>query len=225
MHKHRVVLFDLDGTLTDPKEGITKSVQYALSKINIWEADLDALEPFIGPPLQVTFKELYGLNDSQIHQAISYYRERFKEKGMFENQVYQGIPQLLEMLRHTGYELAVATSKPTVFATAILEHFKLDQYFTCIVGSNLDGTRSAKGEVIEEALRQMSVVNRENCMMIGDRLHDMVGAAQNNIESIGVTYGYGTFEELEEAGATIIAGSVDELRNALIGEEALPTRV
>ena len=222
MNQYKTVLFDLDGTLTDPKVGITKSIQYALSEMGIIEPDLDALTPFIGPPLHVSFKELYGFNEHQTQQAIYHYRERFTEKGMFENHVYQGIPQLLNRLQRKGYQLAVATSKPTVFATTILKHFELNPYFDCIVGSNLDGTRSAKGEVIEEALRQLHTVNRENCIMVGDRLHDILGAAQQHIDAIGVTYGYGSREELETAGAALIVNSVEELGNILFGEQASP---
>jgi phosphoglycolate phosphatase len=216
--KYKTVLFDLDGTLTDPKEGITKSIQYALSNMNIIETDLDALESFIGPPLHATFKEMYGFNAQQIELAIHSYRERFQEKGMFENFVYPGIPELLNELRLRGYKLAIATSKPTLFAMAILEHFGLDHYFDTIVGSNLDGTRSAKGEVIAEVLRQLCIENREGCIMVGDRLHDVLGAAHHHIDTIGVTYGYGTRKELETAGAVMIAASVEDLKNALMSE-------
>ncbi|MGA3601915.1 HAD hydrolase-like protein [Lysinibacillus agricola] len=148
MKKYSVVLFDLDGTLSDPKIGITKSVQYALQKADIEVSDLDELESFIGPPLQVSFHEIYGFNDAQIEQAISNYRERFKERGMFENKLYENIPALLADLKQLGYILAIATSKPTLFAEQILKYFNLEHFFDLVAGSNLDGTRSAKGEII-----------------------------------------------------------------------------
>lgn len=146
MKKYSVVLFDLDGTLSDPKVGITKSVQYSLEKIGIIVESLNKLETFIGPPLQVSFREIYGLDDVLIQQAIAYYRERFIQIGMYENKLYQNISSLLEYLRKEGYQLAIATSKPTVFAEQILQYFNLADYFDLVAGSNLDGTRSAKGE-------------------------------------------------------------------------------
>ncbi|MGE7093004.1 HAD family hydrolase [Lysinibacillus sp. NPDC048646] len=215
MKKYSVVLVDLDGTLSDPKIGITKSVQYALEKMDIVERDLDKLETFIGPPLQVSFKEIYGLDDALINQAITYYRERFTDKGMFENQLYQHITTLLEHLKKQGYRLAVATSKPTVFAEQILNHFNLAQFFELIVGSNLDGTRSAKGDIIADVLAYFSEFNEDQFIMVGDRKYDLIGANENHIDSIGVTYGYGSLEELVDAKATYIVHSVNELKEIL----------
>ncbi|MFJ6207569.1 HAD family hydrolase [Lysinibacillus sp. NPDC092081] len=216
MKKYRVVLFDLDGTLSDPKIGITKSVQYALQKARIEVSNLDELESFIGPPLQVSFREIYRFNDMQIEQAINDYRERFTEKGMFENKLYENIPALLANLKHQGYILAIATSKPTVFAEQILQHFNLEHFFDFVAGSNLDGTRSAKGEVITFAREHFSGVNIDQFIMIGDRKYDIVGAHENQMDSIGVTYGYGSLEELTDAQATYIVNSVNELQELLI---------
>lgn len=211
MKQYKVILFDLDGTLSDPKIGITKSVQYALGKLGIEEVDLDKLEPFIGPPLQVSFKEFYQLDEASTNEAIMYYRERFKEKGMFENTLYEGIPQQLAALQERGYRLAIATSKPAVFAEKIVKYFGIEKYFDIVAGSNLDGTRSAKGEVIAYAMGHFPHVSPQQFIMIGDRKYDMIGAHENEIECIGVTFGYGSYEELQEAKATKIVDSVSEL--------------
>ncbi|MEO4052184.1 HAD family hydrolase [Solibacillus sp. CAU 1738] len=211
MKNYKVILFDLDGTLSDPKIGITKSVQYALEKMGINEPNINNLEPFIGPPLQVSFSEFYGFNQAESTQAIAYYRERFKKFGMFENALYKGIPTLLKMLKSQGYLLAIATSKPTVFAEEILKYFDIDHYFDIIGGSNLDGTRSAKGEIIAFVMQHFEQYSTQYFIMIGDRKHDIIGAIENNIESIGVTYGYGSNEELQLARATYIVDSVEKL--------------
>ncbi|MEX3744331.1 HAD family hydrolase [Lysinibacillus xylanilyticus] len=215
MKKYRVVLFDLDGTLSDPKIGITKSVQYALQKAGIEVSNLDVLESFIGPPLQVSFREIYGFNDAQIEQAISDYRERFTERGMFENKLYENIPALLADLKQKGYILAIATSKPTLFAEQILKYFNLEHFFDLVAGSNLDGTRSAKGEIIAFVRDHFNEVDNNQFMMIGDRKYDIVGAHENQIDSIGVTYGYGSLEELTDAQATYIVNSVNEIKELL----------
>lgn len=212
MSNYRILLFDLDGTISDPKEGITKSVQYALQKMGINEPDLEKLTPFIGPPLQVSFKEFYGFSNDQTDQAIAYYRERFKEKGMFENVLYEGIPALLAKLKDDGYRLAIATSKLTSFSEEILRYFKIQHFFEVIVGSNLDGTRSDKADVISYLLDYYNDYVRADMVMIGDRKYDIIGAQINNIESIGVTYGYGSKEELTAAKATYIVHSIDELQ-------------
>lgn len=206
---YSIILFDLDGTLTDPKEGITKSIQYALNKMGIIENDLEKLTPFIGPPLLQSFMEVYNFSEEEANQTLQFYRERFSVTGLFENEVYEGIEELLSNLKQSNYRLAVATSKPTVFAKRILDHFELSQYFEVIVGSELDGTRTAKGEVIAEVLKQMNIEeDKVHSVMIGDRKHDMIGALENGIDCIGVTYGYGSQEELNKANATYIVHSV-----------------
>ena len=213
------LLFDLDGTLTDPKIGITTCVQYALQSFGIDEPDLDKLESFIGPPLRDSFMNFYGLTKEQAEEAVTKYRERFQDVGIFENRVYEGIPEMLRMLQSKGMYLAVASSKPEVYVKRILEHYKLLKYFVVVVGSELDGTREKKQEVIEEAVRRLSGDNEiptDNIYMIGDRLHDVEGAKANNIESVAVTYGYGSMEELREAKADYIVRSVEELQKFLL---------
>ncbi|WP_347722895.1 HAD family hydrolase [Lysinibacillus capsici] len=211
MKNYSVVLFDLDGTLSDSKIGITKSVQHALQKAGVMVNDLDELEPFIGPPLQVSFQEIYGFNDTQITRAIRDYRERFTERGMFENKLYEDIPALLAHLKQQGYILTIATSKPTVFAEQIIKYFQLESYFDLVVGSHLDGSRSAKGEIIAEVLQQLDSYPKEQFIMIGDRKYDLIGARENQIDAIGVTYGFGSLEELKNEEPTYIVDHVNDL--------------
>lgn len=219
------LLFDLDGTLTDPKLGITTCVQYALAHFGIDEPDLDKLEPFIGPPLKDSFMEFYHMDESQAQAAVDKYRERFRDTGIFENKVYAGIPKTLQTLNARGMHLAVASSKPTVFVERILEHFHIAKYFKVVVGSELDGTRVEKDQVVEEALRQLfggKPVEKEKVYMIGDRRFDVEGARAQGVESVGVTYGYGSMDELKEAKADYIVRSVEELRKFLLrGTEEL----
>ncbi|WP_407269808.1 HAD family hydrolase [Radiobacillus sp. PE A8.2] len=210
MEKYKIILFDLDGTLTDPKEGITKSVQFALKRIGIDEPVLDNLDRFIGPPLQDSFADFYDLDNTQTNEAIAFYRERFVENGMFENKLYTGISLLLEQLKQQ-YTLVVATSKPTVFAEQILSFFQIDNYFEIVVGSNLDGTRNSKAEIIQYIPDIYKDFKQDEFVMIGDRKHDIIGAVKNGIDSVGVTYGYGSAEELIDAGATYVFGDVDQL--------------
>jgi phosphoglycolate phosphatase len=211
MSIYDVILFDLDGTLTDPKVGITKSVQYALAKFNIIEEDLDQLTPFIGPPLAEMFKEKYFFDGERARQAISYYREYFSSGGLYENVVYPGIPQLLTKLCQNNKRLIVATSKPTLFSEAILKYFSLDSFFSLVVGSNLDGTRIAKTEVITYILDQLSGIDRSKVVMVGDRKHDIIGAKNTGIDSIAVAYGYGSLQELQAAKPDYLAATVEEL--------------
>lgn len=213
---YTIVLFDLDGTLTDPKIGITTCVQYALQKMGIEEPDLDKLIPFIGPPLTYSFKEFYHMTDEQAEQAIEYYRERFSTIGLYENAVFSGIPEMLEELRQQGKTLIVATSKPTIYSVKILEHFKLESYFQSVVGSNLDGTRVEKHEVIEYVLAELGEYDRSQIIMVGDRMHDIRGAKHNGLDVVGVAYGYGSREELEQAEPNHIVDTVAELREYLV---------
>ena len=211
-----ILLFDLDGTLTDPKIGITKSVYHALQKFGIEVNDLDKLIPFIGPPLLDSFCDFYDMTPQQGQLAVEYYREYFSVTGLFENAVYPGIQPLLSELTCHHKQLLVATSKPTNFAEQILEHFELAEYFERIIGSNLDGTRVKKAAVIEAALAAVPASCRQRVVMIGDRLHDIVGAKACGIDSIGVVYGYGGATELSQAGATHIVNSVSELHKFLL---------
>lgn len=214
---YKYILFDLDGTLTDPKIGITKSVSYALVKMGIESPSLDELTKFIGPPLMVSFKEYYGMSEQEVDKAIEFFREYFKVNGMFENEVYEGIKDLLKELKKMKKTLLVATSKPTVFAIKIMEHFEIDTYFDLIVGSNLDGTRANKWEVIEEVISKYPEISSENAVMIGDRKHDIIGAIKVGLDSIGVEYGYGSYEELIDAGATYVVKDVLKLKSLLLG--------
>ncbi|WP_237690895.1 HAD family hydrolase [Paenibacillus caui] len=213
MMSYTHILFDLDGTLTDPKVGITKAVQYALSQFNIIENDLDKLEPFIGPPLAKSFAEYYSFSEQDAWTAVEHYRVYYRERGMYENEVYNGITELLALLQSQGKVLIVATSKPTLFSKQILEHFDLDQYFTYIHGSEMDGTRSDKSELIAHILETYNLA-KEQAIMIGDRKHDMIGARNNNIDTIGVGYGYGSELELRTENPTYYYRTVEELIKA-----------
>ncbi|MCX7710480.1 MAG: HAD family hydrolase [Clostridia bacterium] len=217
MKNYEVILFDLDGTLTDSKPGITKSVQYALNKFGIIENDLEKLEHFVGPPLKDSFMHSYGFSEEKALTAVRYYREYFAEKGMFDNSVYPGIENLLKVLKEKGKRIAVATSKPTVYSISILEHFGLYGYFDMVVGSNLDGTRTAKSEVIDCALLEYRAYNKSQVVMVGDRMHDILGAKENGIDSVAVFYGYGTEKEISNCCPTYTVGSVQELFNLLLG--------
>lgn len=214
MKAYPLILFDLDGTLTDPKVGITRSVQYALDKFGL-QAELDDLVPFIGPPLHESFQVFYAFNEKQAVQAVAYYREYYSERGLYENAVYPGIAGLLQRLREQKRELAVATSKPTFFAEKVLKHFNLDLFFSLIAGSNLDGTRTDKTEVIRFALQQLSSYSPKRVVMVGDRKHDIIGARNCGIDSIAVAYGYGSTTELAQAAPTTLVHSVEELGRLL----------
>ncbi len=205
----RYILFDLDGTLTDPKEGITKSVQYALAKLGI-EEDSNNLTKFIGPPLKESFSVFYGFDREKAEKAVKFYRERYADVGIFENRVIEDIPQLLKSLKEAGKVLVVATSKPTKFAKAICDKYNLSQYFDLILGSELDGTRSNKDEVIKEVLNRLGC-SKEEIIMIGDRRHDIIGAKKCDIASVGVEFGYAEEGELQKAGADYIVKKPSEL--------------
>jgi phosphoglycolate phosphatase len=206
------ILFDLDGTLTDPKPGITRCIQYALVKLDEAVPDTDDLLWCIGPPLQDNFARLLSNpTDTNIQQAITYYRERFATVGKFENEVYAGIPEALNALQQEGYHLHVATSKPRVYAVDILHHFNLSPYFEEIFGSELDGRLRDKADLIAHIL-QTQQIGRSHCMMVGDRKHDIIGARSNTIAAIGVTYGYGSRKELTEAGTSYLVDTPEGLQ-------------
>lgn len=209
------IIFDLDGTLTDPKVGITKSVQYALAQLSIIEDDLNRLTPFIGPPLVESFQRYYELDAATARRAVGCYRDYFSSTGLYENCVYPGIPALLRQLHDDGKTLAVATSKATIFAERILAHFGLALYFQGIVGSNLDHTHETKTEVIAHLLREYPTFRERPTIMVGDREHDVIGARDNAVETIAVSYGYGSLAELEAARPERIVHSVAELGTLL----------
>ena len=204
-------LFDLDGTLTDPGLGITNSVAYALGKYGITVEDRRELYPFIGPPLRQSFSEFYGFDEEKTKEAVAFYREYFSEKGLFENEVYEGIPEVLSQLKQAGKKLLVATSKPEEFTNRILEHFGLAEYFDFVAGATMDETRNEKADIIAYALEQIADADKSKIVMVGDRKFDILGARENGIDSIGVLYGYGSRTELEEAQATHIVEKPEEL--------------
>ena len=212
------ILFDLDGTLTDPGVGITNSVMYALAHSGIHVQDRRELYGFIGPPLVDSFRRYYGFSQEQAVEAVRIYRVYFADKGIFENELYPGVPQMLETLRDAGLRLAVATSKPEEFAAQILAHFKLDGYFELLAGNTLREERPTKGEVVAYAL-QLLRARPEQTLMVGDREHDVLGAAAHGVDTVGVLYGYGSRGELERAGARHIAADVDELTQILLREQ------
>ena len=211
----QTIYFDLDGTLTDPKPGITGSIQYALKKLGLAVPSQDELTWCIGPPLHASLKALTG-SDLLADQALLLYRERFSEVGLFENTPYPGIHETLAAVAATGARMFVATSKPAVYATRIVDHFGLKPYFERVFGSELDGTRVDKRDLLRYALAETEVDPRQ-AIMIGDRSHDVVGARTNGMTAIGVLYGYGSEAELRDAGAHHICAAHPELLGHCVG--------
>lgn len=207
----KYVLMDLDGTITNPKIGITKSIQKALEYFNIVIEDLDLLTKHIGPPLRAGLMEQYGFTAEEAEIAVEKYREYFQEQGIYENEVYEGMEELLSRLKMDHRKLIVATSKPEAFAKIILKHFKLDHFFDDICGATFDDTRSKKEDVIQYALEKNGIKDLSEVIMVGDRRYDVEGAKTVGINSIGVLYGFGSREELEVAGADYIATTVGEV--------------
>lgn len=214
MPRYAYCLFDLDGTLTDPGEGITRSVAYALSFFGIEVKDRTTLYPFIGPPLVDSFSTFYGFSPEQARQAVERYREYFSRQGIFENELYPGIKELLEDLKRHGVRILLASSKPELYARKILEHFQLLPFFDFVAAATMDDTRSKKTDVVRYALESCGI-SPDRAVMIGDRHHDIEGAKDNTLESIGVLWGYGSREELSAAGATLLAESVPQLASLL----------
>ncbi len=213
------IFMDLDGTLTNPKLGITKSVRYALQSKGINVDDLDSLCRFIGPPLRESFMKFYGFDEGQAEELLAKYREYFSVTGLYENEVYEGMEELLIGLKKAGRKLYVATSKPEEFAQKILEHFHLSDYFDAICGATMDGSRSSKEEVILYTMDRNGITEKEKIVMVGDREHDIIGAKAAGIASIGVLYGFGSREEFLEAGADAIAGSVEDVYDIIVHME------
>lgn len=216
MKNKKYILFDLDGTLTDPYEGITKSAQYGLEKVGIIE-DQENLKKIIGPPLKDAFMELYGLSQSDAETAIKYYRIRYADVGFKENFLYDGIEDCLKSLKKAGKVIILATSKPDESALKILELFGISQYFAFLSASTLDGDRNTKGKVIEYAIKSMCIKDISEAIMIGDRLYDIKGAKEFGMDSIGVLYGYGSLKELQQCEPTFLCESVTELKRLLLG--------
>lgn len=178
-------LFDLDGTLTDPKEGITKSVQYALRHFDIEVNHLDELCCFIGPPLKDSFMEYYGFSEKQAREAIDIYREYFSGKGLYENKAYDGVAEVLQSFLAAGKKLYVASSKPEIFVRKILKHFELDSFFLFMGGADMEETRVKKADVIRYVLKECGIRDLDKTVMIGDRKHDVLGAKETGIASVG----------------------------------------
>lgn len=211
MGKYKYILFDLDGTLTDSAKGIINGVRYALKHYNIPEGDYQDLYRFIGPPMQTSFETFYGFEPDKAKEAVSVYREYYGTKGLFENEVYEHMEDVLKQLKNNGKKLFVATSKPQRYAVDILEHFNLAQYFDYIGGATMDGKIGTKAQVIEHTLKEAHIDDLSEVVMVGDRHHDAEGAVETGIDCIGVLYGYGSEDELRKAGAKYIAHTVEEI--------------
>lgn len=216
MKQYQYLLFDLDGTITDSETGITRCVEYALNHFGIRVNNLSELSPFIGPPLLDSFKEFYNFTDEQAVIAAEKYRERYTDKGIYENELYPGIKELLAEAHRKDRTVILATSKPEVFAKRILDYFELSSYFSFVAGSGLDGSLHTKTDVINHILRSNDIKDLSTVVMIGDRKHDIIGANNVGIDSVGVLYGFGDYKELSEAGATYIVKDIAELRNLLL---------
>ena len=217
MKKYDIILFDLDGTLTDPGEGITNSVAYALKKYGIEVENKKDLLKFIGPPLYDSFRMYYGFSEEKSREAIAFYREYYSVKGIYECKLYDGIPELLKSLRDAGKTVILATSKPDFFAEMVLEHYGILKYFDFVGGASADEkTRGTKEAVIAYIFEELNIQKRENVVMVGDRHYDVNGAKEFSIDSIGVLFGFGDREELETAGATYIAADIDEIKKILL---------
>ena len=208
---YNTVLFDLDGTITDSSCGILNSVEYALRKYGVSPPERENLYFFIGPPLDASFAKLLGITLSDANVLVEYYREYYRETGIFENHLYEGVEQLLRDIKNSGRKIVLATSKPEEFALKILSHFKIDKYFDIIAGATFDGTRSEKAEVIAYAMGKAGITDITTCVMVGDRKYDCIGAAHLGIDSIGVLYGFGSLAELTAAGAKYIAGTPKDI--------------
>jgi phosphoglycolate phosphatase len=208
--KYINVLFDLDGTLTDPYLGITNAVKYSLEKFGIVEKNDNRLKLFIGPPLENSFAEHYSFNKNDSKTAVKYYREYFSEKGIYENKLYEGIETILRELNKRNKNCIIATSKPEIFANEILRYFNIQNYFKYIVGSNLDGTLSEKEDIIKHIIQNYRL-NKNDTIMVGDRKYDLIGARKNGIDCIGVLYGYGTLEELEREHPKYLCNDILEI--------------
>lgn len=217
---YKYLLFDLDGTLTDPKEGITNCVKHGLQALGLTETNEEVLLSFIGPPLEESFSTIYNLTEEETTLAISTFRERYGTVGLFENRAFDGIKEMLANVKRScpDKKIALATSKPKKFAILILEKYNLLEYFDILDGSNLDGTKTRKDEVIASVLEQLGLTEEEHadCLMIGDRKHDVMGAAQFGIDCIGVEFGYAVEGELLESGAKYIVDTIDELETFLL---------
>lgn len=216
--KYDVFLFDLDGTLTDTGPGIRNSVAYALKQQGISVSDMSELNRFVGPPLIDSFKSFYGMNDEQADKAVADYRSVYAEKGIYENNIYDGMRELLKALFDMGKTLGVATSKPERFARLIVDDLQISQYFKLVAGADMEGKRNKKSLVIEYALDSLNVTDRKEVLMIGDTKFDVIGARECGIDCLGVLFGYGSRQELEKAGAAYIYEDVQSIMEAVFSD-------
>jgi phosphoglycolate phosphatase len=216
MKNYNTILFDLDGTLTDSAPGITNCVKYALEQMERPALAPEDLLKFIGPPLYESFARFCGMNTEEAKEAVRLYRVRYSGIGLFENEVYEGVEAMLGRLKQSGKVLAVATSKPEVFAERILKHFGLDGYFDFIGGANINGTRNEKYEVLEYVLDRCGIIDRHKVLLVGDRKHDILGARKAGIDCMAVLYGYGSREEFTEFGADYITNTPQEAADKIL---------
>ena len=216
MSQYDVIFFDLDGTITESGLGITNSIRHALKKFGIIEDDQEVLNKFVGPPLSETFTKIYGFTEEQCMQGVVWFREYYEVKGIFENSVYDGIEETLKKLHDAGKRIVIATSKPEPMAVQVVDHFGLAKYFERVAGSTMDETRTAKADVIAYALEECGLTDQSKILMVGDRRHDIVGAKINGLDSMGVLYGYGGRQELEDAGADYIVEMPQDVADQIL---------
>lgn len=212
----KYIFLDLDGTITDSRDGITKCFEYALNHFGIQVENRADLEQFIGPPLEQSFREGFGFDEEKATLAVKKYRERYVPIGAYENLVYPGMETALQQMKEAGKILIVATSKPEHMSKKILEYFGLDKYFEDICGADDDKNRSKKAEVIRYALEKHNITETDEVLMVGDRKYDVTGAAECGIKCMGVLYGFGDREELEAAGAAYIAETVEDMARIIV---------
>lgn len=213
---YKYILFDLDGTLIEPKEGITKCVAYALNKFGIKVKNLDDLTVFIGPPLIDSFMKYYNMSLDDAKLAVKFYRERFQVNGILECELYKNVEETLKKLKKENKILLIATSKPEDFTNSILKRLDIYKYFDLIVGATLDGSRGEKSGVIKYALDQINIIDLSEVIMVGDRMFDIFGAKKNNIDSIGVSYGYAIDNELFESNPTFIVNDIEDIIDIIL---------
>lgn len=218
MDLFKAVLFDFDGTIVDSKEGITKSIMYALEKYDIPVEDESKLEYFIGPPLYVSFYDMFGVEGELSDKLVEAYRERYAVKGIYENKIYDGILDILKELRANGVKVGIASAKPTVYVKKIIEYLEIDDLFDTVVGNELHTVISDKSHLVTKALENLNITENEKCAMVGDRHYDISGALKAGVKAVGAVYGFGSEDELNDAGADFLAHDATELLNILLNK-------
>lgn len=218
MKDYKTVIFDLDGTLSDSKEGITKSVQYALSKMGIIEEDLTDLEHFVGPPMVEQYKISYGMSDEEAFKTLEYYRERYVPIGIYETSKYPGVVEILTKIKNSGRFIGLATSKPENMAIEVLKYLEIFDFFDEVSGADLHGPRQSKEAVLGKLFEKNPIFKKEEAIIVGDTKYDIEGANNIGIDGCGVTWGTGTREELENEGAKFVVDTPEELIEKLLGE-------